>query len=68
MTTQLTKTYLSDEELDALPRFAEFWQTRYRGSNDAEYLIYLHCADDGNGRDITNGLQPLKTFDEWIES
>lgn len=43
-------------------------QTRYRGSNDAEYQIYLHCADDGKGGDITRGGAPLKTYDEWLNS
>lgn len=32
-----------------------------------EYNIYVACADDGNGVDITTG-QPLKTFDEWLNS
>jgi len=44
-----------------------FWQTQARGSNDSEYQIYLGCADDGNGIDITTGA-PLKTYDEWINS
>lgn len=43
-------------------------QTRLRGSNDAEYQIYLHCADDGKGGDITRGGAPLKTYDEWLNS
>ena len=43
-------------------------QTRYRGSNDAEYQIYLHCADDGKGGDITRGGAPLKSYDEWLAS
>lgn len=43
------------------------WQTRYRGTNDDEYQIYLACADDGNGNDITTG-QPLKKYDEWLNS
>ena len=45
----------------------EFWQTHARGSNSAEYQIYLDCADDGHGYDITTG-QPLKTYDEWLAS
>ena len=44
------------------------WQTQARGSNDAEYQIYLGCADDGKGGDITNGGAPLKTYDEWVAS
>ena len=43
------------------------WQTQARGSNSNEYEIYLACADDGNGNDITTG-QPLKTFEEWLAS
>ena len=43
----------------------EFWQTQYRGTNDNEYQIYLACADDGNGIDITTG-KPLKSYDEWL--
>jgi len=42
--------------------------TRYRGSNDAEYQIYLACANDGNGGDITRNGAPLKTYDEWLSS
>lgn len=43
------------------------WQTKARESDANEYEIYLACADDGNGNDITNG-RPLKTFDEWLAS
>lgn len=43
------------------------WQTQGRGTNDQEYQIYLACADDGQGIDITTG-QPLKTYDEWLNS
>ena len=42
--------------------------TRYRGTNDAEYQIYLDCANDGKGGDITRNGAPLKTYDEWINS
>ena len=45
----------------------EFFQTQVRGSNSAEYEIYLSCADDGKGIDTTTG-QPLKTYDEWLNS
>jgi hypothetical protein len=44
------------------------WQTQARGSNDQEYQIYLACADDGKGGDITRGGAPLKTYDEWLNS
>jgi hypothetical protein len=46
---------------------SEFWQTQARGSDNNEYQIYLSCADDGNGIDFTTG-QPLKTYQEWLES
>lgn len=45
-----------------------YWQTQGRGSNCEEYQIYLACADDGNGFDITNPGQPLKTYEEWLDS
>jgi len=43
------------------------WQTQARGTNQDEYEIYLSCADDGKGNDITTG-EPLKTFEEWLLS
>ena len=43
------------------------WQTKARGSNNDEYQIYLDCANDGKGNDITTG-NPLKSFDEWMKS
>jgi hypothetical protein len=44
------------------------WQTQQRGSNWDEYQIYLFCANDGKGGDITRNGEPLKTFEEWLES
>lgn len=44
------------------------WQTQARGTNWDEYQIYLACANNGKGGDITNGGKPLKTFDEWLNS
>ncbi len=44
------------------------WQTQQRGSNDAEYQIYLACANDGKGGDTTRNGAPLKTYDEWLSS
>ena len=38
-----------------------------RESLAVEYRIYLECADNGNGKDITTGAD-LLTFDEWLES
>jgi len=43
------------------------FQTQQRGYDDAEYQIYLACADNGKGIDITTG-EPLKTYDEWLNS
>lgn len=51
---------------DAL-EMTDFWQTQARGSDSNEYQIYLSCADDGDGNDFTTG-QPLKTYQEWLES
>lgn len=42
--------------------------TKYRGSDCDEYLIYLACADNGKGGDVTNNNKPLKTYDEWLNS
>ena len=42
------------------------WQTQARGTNEDEYQIYLECASDGKGGDITNNGEPLKTFEEWL--
>ncbi len=46
---------------------ARFFQTKTRGTNKDEYQIYLNCADNGMGIDITTG-KPLKTYNEWISS
>ena len=54
----------------------DFWQTKYRGSNDQEYQIYLDLADDGKGFDYTTKIphtedpigKPLKTYDEWLNT
>lgn len=48
--------------------YQQSWQTQARGTNDQEYQIYLACADDGNGGDITNEGKPLKSYDEWMAS
>ena len=44
------------------------FQTNIRGSNDDEYQLYLALADDGAGGDLTNPGQPLKSYDEWMDS
>jgi len=41
------------------------WQTKSRGTNNQEYQIYLSCADNGKGIDITTG-KPLLSYDEWM--
>ena len=43
------------------------WQVPYEGSLADRYAIYLSCADDGNGNDITTG-KPLLTFDQWLNN
>tara|TARA_R110002167_G_C12144379_1_gene600605 strand:+ start:56 stop:211 length:156 start_codon:yes stop_codon:yes gene_type:complete len=48
-------------------KYNQSWQTQARGSNDSEYQIYLSCANDGKGNDFISG-QPLKTYDEWLNS
>jgi hypothetical protein len=47
--------------------FPRATRTRIRGTNSDEFQIFLACADDGHGRDITNGGRPLPTFDEWLD-
>ena len=42
------------------------WQTQGRGTNDQEYQIYLGCADNGSGGDITRDGKPLLSYDEWL--
>ncbi len=42
-------------------------QTQLRGSNWDEFQIFLSCANDGNGGDITRGGAPLPTFEEWLD-
>lgn len=46
---------------------AHFHQTAVRGDNQAEYQIYLACADNGKGIDVTTG-NPLKTYEQWLSS
>ena len=47
--------------------YNQLWQTKARSNNSNEYKIYLACADDGKGNDVTTG-KPLKTFEEWLNS
>jgi hypothetical protein len=42
------------------------WQTQQRGTNDQEYQIYLACADNGKGGDITRNGAPFLTYDQWL--
>lgn len=47
-------------------QYEQDWQCQARGSNQNEYEIYLACADDGKGGDVTNNGAPLKTYEEWL--
>ena len=51
----------------AIQEVRDGFQTRLRGSDNEEYQIYLACADNGQGIDITTG-EPLKTYDEWLRT
>tara|TARA_R110000803_G_scaffold200692_1_gene265191 strand:- start:474 stop:641 length:168 start_codon:yes stop_codon:yes gene_type:complete len=42
------------------------WQTKQRGTHEDEFDIFLHCADDGAGGDVTRDGAPLPTFEEWL--
>ena len=42
-------------------------RTKARGTNEDEYDIYLAYADDGTEHEIMTG-EPLKTYDEWLNS
>lgn len=53
---------------DGTYEYQDGYQTQRRGTNSNEYQIYLACADDGQGGDITRNGAPLKTYDEWIGS
>lgn len=44
----------------------EFPTLPLRGTNKDEYEIYLSCANDGQGGDITRPGQKLKTYAEWL--
>jgi hypothetical protein len=41
-------------------------QTKMRGTHEQEFEIFLACANDGKGGDVTRGGAPLPTFDEWM--
>ncbi|MCP5009155.1 MAG: hypothetical protein GY942_04155 [Aestuariibacter sp.] len=49
-------------------KLEDAFQTQTRGTNSQEYQIYLDCANDGSGGDITRGGAALKTFEEWMGS
>ena len=53
------------EAIEEVESFIEFCQGQVVGSNEQEYEIYLACADNGEGLDITTG-GVLLTFDEWM--
>ena len=41
--------------------------TENQNTLENRYLVYIECANDGNGNDISTG-KPLKTFSEWLDS
>lgn len=43
-------------------------RTKLKGEKRDEYDIYLACADNGKGGDITRGGAPLLTYDEWMNA
>ena len=47
--------------------FPEWIAHNIPGAGKAEFDIFIACADDGNGGDVTNGGAPLPTFDEWLD-
>ena len=51
---------------DTKMEYLENYATQTRGTDDAEYQIYLSCADNGEGGDITRNGEPLLTYDEWL--
>jgi len=55
------------KENDMELTYSNDWQTQARGTNDSEYQIYLACAGDSEGNDTFTG-QPLKTYDDWLNS
>ena len=55
------------QEKDMKLDYNDFWQTQARSDNDSEYQIYIACAGDANGIDTTTG-EPLKSYDEWLNS
>lgn len=54
----------ADPSLSLVPN--TFFRTQVRGTYNQEYQIYLDCADDGKGGDITRNGAPLKTYEEWL--
>ena len=71
MIIYVVQTHRFEESIMFQPQSAKLeknaFQTKVRGTDDSEYQIYLDCADDGKGIDITTG-RPLKTYDEWLKS
>ncbi|HEF0022013.1 TPA: hypothetical protein R8G79_000935 [Citrobacter amalonaticus] len=63
MNASMNKTQTLNEHLEV----STTWQTKSRGSNDQEYLIYRNCADNGKGHELMTG-KPLKTYSEWLNS
>jgi len=46
-------------------QYNQEWQTQARGTNAQEYQIYL-ATSDSRGNDIAGN--PVKTYDEWLNS
>ena len=45
------------------------WYQRHESERLRDrYEIYLACANNGHGGDVTRDGAPLKTFDEWLNS
>lgn len=39
-----------------------------RRPREDDYNIYLECADDGKGGDVTRNGAPLLTYEEWMNA
>lgn len=61
-------TTYQDDDLTA--QEAHEWdQAEAQGDNLRDrYAIYLSCANDGKGGDVTRPGKPLKSFQEWLAS
>lgn len=62
----ITPNMENDMKSASQVEFPPMLQTRVRGTNEDEFEIFLFCADDGKGGDLTNEGKPLPTFEEWL--